>query len=111
MAQETGLILVVEVVPRDGDIVAGMANVKGAVVAVAKIAVVNPDVVSLVLNSDAIIIDKVMVFENEVPDDDVVAQWVAAAVLAPDSEVRTGDSRVGAYADYGLVGADVDTLS
>lgn len=112
MTKQTGLVLVVEMVPRDGDIVAGVAYVKAAVGAGADSTVVDPDVVSLILDGDAVFVFACDIFYYQVPDDDVVAKQMAAAVLAPDAEIIWAvDGRVGADADYGLVGADIDASS
>ena len=111
-AQKAGLVLVVEVVPRDGDIVAAMADVNAAIVAGADSAVVNPYVVSLILDGDAVLVFACDIFYYQVPDDDVVAKQMAAAVLAPDAEIIGAvDGRVGAYTDDGFVGADIDASS
>ena len=93
VAEQHRLVVVVEVVPRDGDVVGAALDVEQAVVAGREVAVVNPDVVRGLLDVDGVVVG---VDEPHVADDDVLH--------APHGQPAAADAGVLSEADDGLVG-------
>jgi hypothetical protein len=86
--QQHGLVMVVEVVPRDGDEVRLPLDVDRAVVTVGERVVVHPDVGRRLLDVDRVVVP---VAEVDIPDDYVV--------VAVDVETAAGDGGVAADPD------------
>src|SRR6185369_2758529 len=94
-AEQHRLVVVVQVVPRDGDEVGATLDVDQAVVAVGQIVMVDPDVGGARLHVDRVVIG---ILEDQVPDDHVLDTG--------EVEAAAGDARAGADTQNGLVGSD-----
>nr|WP_264159275.1 hypothetical protein [Actinomadura rudentiformis] len=96
MADQRGLVVVVETVPRHGDEVGAALDVQQAVIGVGQVVVVDPDVGRTVLDVDGVV---ARAAEAQVADDDVAG--------SVEVEAAAGDAAAGAHADDRLVGADL----
>jgi hypothetical protein len=106
-AEKAGLVVIVKMVPRDGDIVGRVADIESTVFTIGDVAVVNPDVVSIVLDKNTVPVSRYgfeAISDGQVFDDDIVARMGAIALDAQFAD----DAWIGTDADDSPVWHDVN---